>query len=179
MSGAAFNTGKSKQDYSTPDEFIRAVNARFGDLTIDLAATRDNAKVHCGPAPVYIGPGSCLGGDSLAVKWSTLAPGRWWLNPPFANIEPWVRKCAAKRPFPTGITTRNIQDPSFGIYLLIPASVGANWWATHVHNKARVHFLSPRLCFDGKNPYPKDCALCIYPFEHSFVGVGYECWRWK
>ena len=174
MSGAAFNVGKSKQDYSTPDEFIRAANARFGNFTIDLAATRDNAKVH-----VYIGPGSCLGEDSLTVKWSTLSPGRWWLNPPFANIEPWVRKCAAERPFPTGKTARNIQDPSFGIYLLIPASVGANWWATYVHNKARVHFLSPRLCFDGRNPYPKDCALCVYPFEHSFVGAGYECWRWK
>jgi hypothetical protein len=43
--------GKSKQDYGTPWELIRAIEARWGKLTIDLAARADNAK-----APLFITP---------------------------------------------------------------------------------------------------------------------------
>lgn len=151
--GASFARGQSKQDYETPAEFITAVVNRFGPLAWDLGATRENAK-----APAFISPEQ----NSLAEDVTWNYAGNLWLNPPFDNIAPWAAKCAAAWVY------RN------RILLLIPASVGSVWYAAHVHDKAAVKFLSPRLCFDGKHPYPKDCLLAVYGDE-----PGYECWRWK
>lgn len=61
--------------------------------------------------------------------------------------------------------------------MLVPASVGANWWFTGVHHEADVHFLNGRIKFVGaKDPYPKDCALLLY---HPAATGGYSCWNWK
>jgi phage N-6-adenine-methyltransferase len=160
--GAAFARGASKQDYATPKELIGAVTRRFGLIDFDLAATGDNAV-----ASRFFGPATdhyrkCEGVDSLAQDWNRLQ-GRLWLNPPFDRIEPWAAKCAAC----------DIDGTS--IFFLVPASVGSEWFAKYVDGKARVYFLRPRLSFDGKNPYPKDCLLAVY----SDSDPGYECWRWR
>lgn len=108
MTEPAQKPGRSKQDYGTPWGLIRAVEARFGKLDVDLAARADNAK-----APRLIGPDQ----DSLKVPWGPrICGGIGWLNPPFADIDPWAKKCGAE-------TT-----PMNGnrIILLTPASVGAN-----------------------------------------------------
>ena len=60
-------------------------------------------------------------------------------------------------------------------FLLVPASVGSNWWMHWVHQRASVRFLNPRVTFIGHaQGYPKDLALCVYDGK-----FGYECWRWK
>jgi hypothetical protein len=103
-----------------------------------------------------------VGCNSLEQDWMELS-GLLWLNPPFDDIEPWAKKS---------------YESAFGdreILLLTPASVGSSWFGEYVHRKAHVLFLSPRLSFDGKSPYPKDCIL-------SYFGKGdpgYEFWRWK
>lgn len=155
LTGAAHHRGSSKQDYATPREFIDAVEARCGRMRFDLAASAENAK-----APEWYDEQQ----DSLARRWSALR-GNLWLNPPFGDIAPWAAKCAATLPRPCA---------SDRIYLLVPASVGSNWFARQVDTKALVLFLSPRLSFDGKNPFPKDCCLAIYGEV-----PGYACWRWK
>jgi len=150
--------GNSRQDYGTPQEFIDAVLRRFGPLVVDLAATGENAK-----ARNYITPEV----DSLSIDWSDFAGlGHLWLNPPFEDIAPWAAKCARE--------SANLAEAQ-RIFFLVPASVGSNWYAEHVHNKALVHAISPRLSFDGKNPYPKDCILC----EYNAAEVGFVLWRWK
>lgn len=152
--------GRSKQDYGTPPGFLVAAFARWGGPSIDLAARADNAV-----CPMYIGPEH----DSLTVDWAYYLRclGReslGWLNPPYENIKDWAAKCAETR---LGTQQK--------IMLLIPASVGSNWWGRSVHDVARVYFLSPRLTFVGcAQPYPKDCALCVYG-----EAPGYEFWRWK
>lgn len=150
--GAAFARGASKQDYSTPQDFLAAVKKRFGMLTFDLAATRDNAVT-----TVFFG----LPLDSLKQDWTKLY-GNLWLNPPFDKIEPWACKCAES------------VGEGRNIFFLVPAAVGSNWYARHVHEKAMVCFLNGRLSFDGKAPFPKDCLLACYGLK-----PGYECWRWK
>jgi phage N-6-adenine-methyltransferase len=149
--------GKSKQDYGTPLEFIRAVEARFGPLVCDLAASAENAK-----APLYCD----IERDSLTVSWSTEHPtGNLWLNPEFADIDPWAAKCAEESTKRHGL-----------ILLLTPASVGSNWFAKHVNRKAMVLGLSPRLQFEGTTaPYPKDLMLSVFGMGLS----GFDCWRWK
>lgn len=144
----------SRQDYGTPWDFIRAAEARFGKLDVDLAARRDNAK-----ARRFISPRR----NALHVEWSVEYCGALaWLNPEFADIEPWAAKCARER--------------KLRILLLTPASVGSNWFVEHVHRRALVLALNPRLVFVGeRDPYPKDCILSCFGFGRA----GFDVWRWK
>lgn len=144
--------GRSRQNYETPVEFLAAVEMRWGKLEFDLAATPENAK-----APHYLTPAD----DALAEDWP--CDLRMWLNPPFGRIAPWAAKCS-----------RMHLTPTARIFLLVPASIGSTWFSEHVHDKARVLALQPRLSFDGKNPFPKDCMLCVYGEP-----PGFEVWRWK
>lgn len=153
---------RSKQDYGTSWEFIRAVEAQFGNLDVDLAARADNAK-----ASRYIPPSD----DSLSQPWGMLFPGlTGWLNPPFENIGAWAEKCA----YETG--PARYMCKQMRVIMLTPASVGSNWFAEHVHNTAAVLALSPRLTFEGcADPYPKDCMLSLFGFDET----GFDVWRWK
>lgn len=157
--GASLNRGNSRQDYGTPRVFLDAVEARFGELQFDLAATAENAVT----TEYYDENINALSSDwaaNLASFVNCLA----WLNPPFADIAPWAERCA------------RFSSPRLRILLLVPASVGSNWFAEHVHKKAVVLGLSPRLTFVGmKDPYPKDLILCAFGFGCS----GFDLWRWK
>lgn len=158
--------GRSKQDYGTPVDFLTAVQARFGGIAVDLASHVDNHV-----APNWFGPGSALVEDSLQHDWSTLN-GTLWLNPPFADIAPWAAKCSS------------VRDRLGWTLMLTPASVGTEWFAEHVMDKALVLFLSPRMAFEGTpvNPktgrpdgYPKDLMLACF----GFGARGFATWRWK
>jgi phage N-6-adenine-methyltransferase len=146
--------GKSRQDYETPWEFIHAVETMLSEkFEVDLAATANNTK-----ATRYVGY------NSLNQDWDTYQ-GLLWLNPPFANIEPWAKKCA--------------ESVKARICFLVPASIGSNWFTNYVHNKAMVLALSPRISFDGKGPYPKDCILAVYRNLYLSPITGFRLWRWK
>lgn len=148
--------GRSKQDYSTPDNFIVAVKAKLGidEFSIDLAADSSNTK-----AAVWYDEAA----DSLQMEWQHIK-GWAWLNPPFNKIGPWAEKAWWS---------------GANIAMLVPASVGSNWWRDFVHEKARVLLLNGRLAFIPDKPkwlYPKDCALLLY---NDQVKVGYEVWSWR
>jgi phage N-6-adenine-methyltransferase len=153
MTEPAQKRGKSKQDYGTPPEFLVAVTRLYGPIAFDLAAHEGNHVV-----PDYFAPKH----DSLKQEWSAL-DGNLWLNPPFANIEPWASKCAETE-LRTGAR----------ILFLVPAAVGSNWFRDHVHRKALVIGLNGRLKFDGVHGYPKDCALCVFG-----ESPGFKVWDWR
>jgi site-specific DNA-methyltransferase (adenine-specific) len=168
--------GRSKQDYETPPDLIAAIEARWGKLTVDLAARADNAK-----CPRFITPEQ----DSLVQDWAAwIGDGIGWLNPEFADISEWAAKCAGC------IGIRAI--------MLTPASIGSEWFADHCELTAKVVGLRPRICFGGchqlypaKHPkagqrncdescfgcatYPKDCMLTLW----GFGPPTFESWRWK
>jgi phage N-6-adenine-methyltransferase len=158
--------GQSKQDYGTPRDFLDAIEARWGNLDVDLACREDNKK-----APIAV----TAERNSLLVPWAKEFPDlNLWLNPPFGHIEPWAEKCAYEGQF-----MRRGK-----IFLLTPASIGANWYEDHVIGKAMVLGLGPRMIFEGANinpktgksdPYPKDLSLSI--FAPGIHGHGF--WRWK
>jgi len=155
MTGAALNRGGSRQDHETPADFMSAVRQRFGPIVYDLAALRSNRK-----ADLFLSPDV----DSLTVQWHTLLRGTYWLNPPFSNIAPWAEKVDWE------------SRSGAKILFLTPASVGSNWFAQSIFNKAKVLFLNGRLTFVGsKDPYPKDCILSVFGIEQP----GFEVWRWK
>jgi DNA (cytosine-5)-methyltransferase 1 len=112
--------------------------------------------------------------NSLDDGWAWqdhIATYEWaWLNPPYANIAPWVQKAANSKPFLSNYS---------GIAMLVPASVGANWWRDYVDGQAHVRFLNGRLTFVGHTaPYPKDLALLLYSLSVSYK-PGYHVWDWR
>jgi phage N-6-adenine-methyltransferase len=159
--------GKSEQIVGTPRDLLDAIEKRFGKMTFDLAATSKNCVVKGGKFHrEFFGPGSGMYEDALDERahWTDLK-GNLWLNPPYANIKLWAEKCRHT----------SLGKPRGRIFLLIPASVGSNWWTQYVDQRAAVFFLSPRVTFVGHtSAYPKDIALCVYGAPQ-----GYECWRWR
>jgi len=147
--------GRSEQTVQTPPDFMAAVVELFGPMTFDLAATADNKQ-----ANKFFSRED----DALAQDWTRLG-GNLWLNPPYSDIGPWAAKCALSAPH--GQYERRI-------FLLVPASVGATWFAQHVHGEALVLAFSPRLKFVGhSSSYPKDCILAVFGER-----PGFEAWRW-
>lgn len=153
--------GRSKQDYGTPPEFLEAVKRRLGikRFDCDLAASKENAVAH----PFFTAEFSALQPD---CSWK-IGCGWNWLNPPYADIEPWVKRACQE------YESRNVRTA-----VLIPASVGSNWWREWVHLRATVLFLNGRITFVGcEDPYPKDCALLLYAYQ-SYM-PNYSIWTWK
>jgi site-specific DNA-methyltransferase (adenine-specific) len=154
--------GRSKQDYGTPEALLNAIRKRFriGNFALDIAASADNAVCddYLTEADNALSP---------VRGWqSVMDPQGWsWCNPPFANIENWVSKAVME------------SKKGANIMMLIPSSVGANWWKEHVDGKAYVIHLNGRLTFKGcTTPYPTDCSLLIYT---PWRALGSEVWDWR
>jgi phage N-6-adenine-methyltransferase len=179
LTGPSINRHRSKQDYGTPWPLIRAIEKRWGSLAIDLAATAENAK-----APRFITPEQ----DSLTQPWNVVIGQneRAFLNPEFADIDPWAARCNKHR----------IRS----IIFLVPASIGSEWFAEHCEANAKIIGLRPRICYEGchqlfaKNhpragerkcdlscvgcaTYPKDCMLNLFgpQFDRE---PKFQTWRW-
>ncbi len=106
--------GRSKQNYGTPENFMRAAKSYLGieRFVHDFAADRFNKK-----AATFFDEET----DALSVpRWELtlrecggVLDGSWgWLNPPFSKIGPWAKRCAE--------TKRAGGSMAF----LVPAAVG-------------------------------------------------------
>lgn len=183
---------KTVQDVGTPPEFIAALEAEFGPLGWDLAATPELAK-----CPRYITPGV----DSLTVPWHQLhlvnagdprigahpqydallameleaelmdpspvpmAERFHYLNPPFSKSDVWVRKCA--------------EEARLGARLLVllQASVDTDYYQDSIIGCCECRQLRGRLKFQGHTkPFPKPCMLCVYEPDRRPCVLS---WDWK
>jgi hypothetical protein len=151
-----------QQAYRTPKDFLDRVRRKFQvDLRFDLACTREDAVA---PAGFYY-PEQ----DALAYAWpntAAVAGACAWANPPFNRSSAFARAAS--------------ESPHCRTLMLIPASVGSNWFAEHVNGRALVVFLRPRLVFlmpDG-TPCPaginRDCMLLGFGWQ-----PGYHCEDWR
>lgn len=159
MSTPKQKPGQSFQAYKTPNNFIMAVRELLDitNFSWDLAADDSNTQ---SPDGWYTEQDSAFNHD-----WAQI--GGWlWLNPPFSNIEPWALKAN--------------QSAQLGakIAMLVPASVGANWYKKYVHNQSYVLYLNGRLAFIPEQPtwlYPKDCMLILW----TKWAIGNNVWDWR
>lgn len=174
MSGPTIDRANSSGDIWTPWAFVHAVEEKFGKLDWDLACTVDNMKAIRG----YTYPEF----NALTANWNQIrnilkgGGALLYLNPPFSNITPWAHKCAEERKL------------GAEILLLVPASVGANWFWNFVAPEARVYSVGRMVfdnCFDRKTgelvttAYPKDLMLCHYDPLYSPVRCVLRRWRWQ
>lgn len=152
----SISTGKdSKQDVGTPRDFLDAVEARFGKIAFDLAASVDNAVV-----PHYFDKET----DSLKQDWSKL-DGLLWLNPEFAEIEPWVQK-AAETQF------------QHRFLCLLPSGFRTGWYRRWCKNRCHTYILEGYFKFVGhKLAFPKDLMLLEYPLRNN--QPLYDLWNWR
>lgn len=160
--------GRSKQNYQTPKNLFTAILKHLGisEFKHDFAADRFNTK-----AKTFWTKKD----DSLAQKasvWVLLTRGGWgWLNPPFAKIGKWAKKCLA------------VHKRGGKVALLVPASVGSNWYRDYIHQQpgVTVLFLNGRPSFDGIAGYPKDCMLVLFDGDsrHDHRTFTIDVWTWK
>ena len=172
MGGPSINRAESSGDIWTPWEFIRAVEHRFGPIAVDLAASGPQSA----KAARWITPEE----DSLKQDWAAiLNGGLGWDNCSYSNIAPWAKY--HQQQWEMGART----------LLLVPASVGSNWYWRHVEPSAEVYSVGRMVfdnCFDRKTGqlvstvYPKDLILCHYDAENaarSYYPRQMRRWDWK
>ena len=148
----------TNQIVSTPADLISAVEKRFGRISWDLAANAENYKSHSKWR--YFGPGSPIEESAFMRDWEALGDLAW-LNPPFADIEPWAERCAS-----------SVLQHRQRIALLIPASVCTGYFIEHVKRYAYVFELTPR-------PFKKEVRDCILALYEPSLYTGRETWNWR
>lgn len=172
MSGPTIDRANSSGDIWTPQVFINAVERKFGLLDWDLAATVQNAK-----ADLFIEQAT----NSLSGAWSKLPASQLiagrrnpllFLNPPYANIAPWARKC--------------MEEWKLGAEILLLVPMGSqNWYWDYIEPYAQVYCVGRMVfdnCFDKQGRlvttnYPKDLILAHFqPGKHGNRPVR---WRWQ
>lgn len=173
MGGPSINRAESSGDIWTPWDFIRAIEETFNlPVLVDLAATERSTK-----AKIYVRPED----NSLKQDWNRFwrfhaRTGIMYLNPPYSNIAPWAKKCAQAYEC----------NEQVEIMLLVPASVGANWFWDHVWPYATVYSVGRMVfdnCFDRKTSqlvstvYPKDLILAHY--TNTTPSRTLQRWQWK
>jgi len=100
-----------KQDWGTPVEFYRWLDAAFGGFTLDVCANRDNHKCER-----YFTSDD----DGLAQSW---AGSVWFCNPEYDKGERWIVK---------GRTEALWNAPGA---FLVPSRVDTRWWREATESK--------------------------------------------
>lgn len=145
-------------DRGTPWDLFNELSERFGGFTLDVAAAPHNTKCE----RFY-----SIEDDGLSRSW---AGERVWCNPPYSDLDGWVRKAWIEHP----------STPL--IVMLVPANrCEQRWWQDWIepHHRARtdmfsIEFLRGRTRFhaNGDDPIvpnmrpPFGCALLIWDRRH-------------
>lgn len=138
--------------WSTPKWFVQRLAVQFcvgkhsaGNVfDLDPCATKCTAK-----AERYY----TIDDNGLSKKWR----GRVFVNPPFSNPAPWVRKAALQ-------VEKGNADV---VVMLLPCSMASNWFHEWVLPYAEVHYIKGRLAFEdwkgrAKSGNRYDCFIAAY-----------------
>jgi phage N-6-adenine-methyltransferase len=134
--GCAFSS--ETDEWSTPRETFRQLDAEFGPFTLDVCATSENAKCE----RFYTREE-----DGLSQPWA----GRIWMNPPYGDaIGAWMER--AYHAGQAGAT----------VVCLVPARTDTAWWHDWAM-KGEIRFLRGRLKFgNATNSAPFPSAVVLF-----------------
>jgi len=128
-SAFSLTPARERDEYQTPDWLFNWAEARWGPYQVDLAATPENTKKE-----LYIPRGM----NSLAQPWH-----EWgtygWLNPPYSNLTPWIRKAVLEA-----------MEHNFHTTMLLPAPAGAEW-TQELNSATELIFIVGRISFIRPN----------------------------
>jgi phage N-6-adenine-methyltransferase len=156
--------GARRQTWATPWPLFREIERRYswGGFTVDVAAEEWSAK-----CAVWIGEEADA--LSLATPWGSCAsPSRAWINPPFDNIDPFVRRAVAEV----------AQSTCELVVMLVPSRTGQRWYSEIVRPFGRVIDIVGRVAFEPPADYAgeasggfEDCI--VVSFERSLEAGRY------
>jgi hypothetical protein len=149
----------SVDDRETPPDVFDPLNDEFR-FTLDVAAARHNSKCRryyaLGPSPhfdprqgllfpeVFVGDEDAAGIDGLVQPWAR--GERIWCNPPFSNIEPWVRRAAFAEATVVMLLPANRTEQPWWQSDIEPIRDGRAGWKS----SPRTRFLAGRRCFRNR-----------------------------
>ncbi len=156
MKGTKTLFSSASDEWTTPGEFLAAVEDEWGTITLDAAATPANAVVG-----TFLGPEE----DALAVAWGE--ENLIWLNPPYSKIKAFVRKAIEE-----------VDNGNNRVLILVPARTDTKWFQ-EVAAEGMTFFLKGRLKFgNGKKassaPFPSALIYLGGP-----VKGGMALWEWR
>jgi DNA adenine methylase len=141
-------------------------------------------------APVWARQHFTVEDDGLAQDWS----GRCYLNPPYSNLEPWLRKaadatwCRGVLNPPTEEAGRRDHPLCEAVVALIPARTHTLYWKKFVDSHARVLFLHGKFGFrvptseglvQARTTFPEGLAVVIWgnhrPFTQALLTAQLRC----
>lgn len=120
-SGLNAKTANS-DEWTTPDKFFDQLDAEFG-FTIDVAATKENAKV---------GRYFTQEEDGLKQNWGG---HRVWCNPPYSGIVDWVNKA-------------HDEAKDALIVMLLPVRTDTDWFHSLLNAGVEIRWLRKRVKFE-------------------------------
>ena len=126
-----------RQDWQTPDELFRQLDAEFG-FEIDVCAVAENAKCQHFFSPEHNG---------LAQAWR----GVCWMNPPYGSILPaWMARAY----------TSSLDGAT--VVCLVPARTDTRWWHDFAM-RGEIRFLQGRLRFGhARHSAPFPSAIVVF-----------------
>lgn len=144
---ALFSTAKNggTDIWGTPDHVFKAAELLFGRCDLDVCASAENTKCK----KFYSEQD-----DGLSKNWSKDAKRNCWMNPPYSEIDIWMKKA--------------IQESRKGasVICLVPARTDTDWWHRYTMKADDVIFLRGRIKFGcGKNSAPFPSALIYFRGE--------------
>lgn len=139
---ACLSTGKD--DWETPDDLFARYHKTYR-FVLDAAANRANAKL-----PRYLGPGSDLAEDALAVAWP-LEQGNIWLNPPYSRglQARFIQKALEEHDRYVQESAIRFQQDEHRVVCLLPARTDTRLFHEIILPNATVEFLRGRVKFKG------------------------------
>lgn len=169
---SARNTGDSSRDcWETPEHLFVFLDRLFG-FELDVCAVEATAK-----CARYFSPED----DALSQVW---APHVCWMNPPYSNLEPWLRKAWTEA------------QAGAVVVALVPPRLDAAYWSAwanradrRVELQGRVQFIPPPEGSGEKpkadrNPHPSTILLFDPKGRFSRIQLGVPAppvfsWEWR
>lgn len=120
-------------EYSTPQDVFDALNAEF-HFNLDPCSTDENAKCENHFTSEQ---------DGLIQDWGG---HRVFCNPPYSEIQKWVRKA-----------WQESTKPDTLVVMLIPARTDSRWFHEYVYHRSEIRLIKGRIRFSGREynaPFP-------------------------
>lgn len=124
--------------WSTPSELVEWMESEYGDYDIDAAASKENAVCE----KFYSKETNCL------KRWWG-SNKHIWLNPPYSNITPFVKKAIEQ------------MEHNNQIDILLPCDTSTGWFYEAQQRAAEIIWITGEVYQDGGTEYSRTGRLAF------------------